>query len=128
MDSRYGNNHLDEKNFPFFFSSQVIIPFILGSILSIAYFIPNIQFQQKYSWIDLTLILFLIFKNTTDTESIYFESDETPKIMISKPLVVMAFLLYFSLRLLLNRSHHFFLIIPTEVGLSGYTVSYWITN
>ncbi len=101
-------NHLNEKNFPFFFSGQVIIPFILGSILSIVYFIPNVQFQEKYSWIDLALILFLIFKNTPDTESIYFESDETPNIKISKPLVVMAFLLYFSLRLLLNQPQHFF--------------------
>ena len=101
-------NHLDEKNFPFFFSSQVIIPFISGSILSIVYFIPNVQFQERYSWIGLALILFLIFKNTSDREFIYFDSDETPSIIISKPLVVMAFLLYFSLRLLLNQPHHFF--------------------
>jgi hypothetical protein len=101
-------NTLNEKNFPFFFTGQVILPFIFGSLLSIAYFYPRILIQERYSWATLAVVLFLVYKNTDQNESVYFDEDEEPHIRLSLPLIIITLVLYAGLRFLFNSPHNFF--------------------
>jgi hypothetical protein len=99
---------LSEKNFPFYFTSQIIVPFLIGSFLSIVYFLPRILFQERYAWISMAVLLFIVFKNSDDSEVIYFESEDPPEIRFSKPLFFAAILIYFGLRISLNSPVDFF--------------------
>ena len=100
---------LKEKNFPFFFTSQIIVPFIIGSFISIFYFYPRILFQERYSWMSLAVVLLIIFMGINDEESVVFNPDEPPPpITFSKVLVISALVVYILLRIAFNSKHNFF--------------------
>lgn len=69
-------NKLDEKNFPFFITSQIIVPFIIGTIIYLGFFFPDIQFQEAYSWISLAMILMFIIGRVNKMETTYFDEDD----------------------------------------------------
>jgi len=98
-----------EKNFPFFFTAQIIVPFIIGSFLSVFYFYPRILFQERYSWMSLAVILFIIFMGINDEEPMVFDPDEPPPpVTVSKVLVISAVLMFVVLRIAFNSKHAFF--------------------
>ncbi len=97
-----------EKNFPFFFTAQIIVPFIIGSFFSIFYFYPRILFQERYSWISLAVVLLIIFMSINDEESVVFDPDESPPpVSISKVLVIAAIVVYAVFRIAFNSKHGF---------------------
>lgn len=97
-------NKLGEKNFPFFITSQIIVPFIIGYLLIVAYFSQRLLFQEKFAWISLSILLFFIFIRIATMQTIYFDEDDR-RPGFSKFLIIGAIVMFIGLRLLLNFSH-----------------------
>jgi len=94
-------NKLGSKNFPFFITAQLILPFIFGYGLIFAYFSQNLVFQEKYAWISLGIMLLFIFISLSKSEDMYFDEEER-SISLSKFLIVVAIVLYAVLRYFLR--------------------------
>ncbi len=93
---------LDQDNYPFFFTAQIIVPFILGTLLISAYFYPTLLFQERYGWISLGVMLFLVFLRSNQYEKILFDDDDR-QIRISWVMLILAVLFGVGIRLLLSR-------------------------
>lgn len=96
--------HLSQNNFPFYFTAQIILPFILGSAIVVTYFIPRVQFQERYGWISMAVILLLTFGRINQYESIYFENEEK-HIRLSWFIIILTIVGVGGLRLLLSREY-----------------------
>jgi len=94
-------NKLGSKNFPFFITAQLILPFIFGYGLIFVYFSQNLVFQEKYAWISLGIMLLFIFISLSKSEDMYFDEEER-SISLSKFLIVVAIVLYAGLRYFLR--------------------------
>ncbi len=94
-------NKLDEKNFPFFVSAQLVIPFILGTLIYIGYFLPYILVQEIFSWISLALLLLIIIIKISRSDTLYFD-EETRYINVSPTIVVTAIVILVVFRVLLR--------------------------
>lgn len=92
---------LGSKNFPFFITAQLILPFIFGYGLVFAYFSQNLVFQEKYAWISLGIMLLFIFISLSKSEDMYFDEEERT-ISLSKFLIVFAIVMYVGLRYFLK--------------------------
>lgn len=97
-------NKLGEKNFPFFITSQIIVPFIIGYLIIVAYFSQRLLFQEKFAWISLSILLFFIFIRIATMQTIYFDEDDR-RPGFSKFLIIGALVMFIGLRLLLNFSY-----------------------
>ncbi len=95
---------LDEKNFPFFFTAQIIVPFIAGTLIYMAYFMPRILFQEAYSWISLGVLLVIIFGRVNYMETLYFD-EEDRYIALSKIIVFTTLIIVVLMRLILSREY-----------------------
>ncbi len=94
-------NKLDEKNFPFFITAQIIVPFILGTIIYVGFFMPTILFQEAYSWISLGVVLLFIIGRVSKMETQYFD-EEDRYIGISAILIITSLIAIIGLRILLR--------------------------
>lgn len=95
---------LTPEIFPFYFTAQIIVPFFIGTTIVIAYFIPRVQFQERYSWISMALILMLAFIRINRYDSIYFEKEEK-NIRLSYFIIFIAIVFVVGFRLILSRSY-----------------------
>lgn len=102
---------LGEENFPFFFTAQIILPFILGNSIMVLFFYPDIIFNseilfyERFGWISLALILVLIFGRINHFETLYFEEEEDNSVRLSYTLVITAIVLLLAIRLILSRTY-----------------------
>ncbi len=94
-------NKLGSKNFPFFITAQLILPFIFGYGLILAYFSQHLVFQERYAWISLGIMILFIFISLSNSEDMYFDEEERP-IGLSKFLIIVAILMYVGLRYFLK--------------------------
>ena len=94
-------NKIDSKNYPFFITAQIIVPFILGTILYMLYFLPDIQFQEGFSWISLALIIIFIVARVGKIGTLYFD-EEDRFISISPIIVITTIVITLLLRIALN--------------------------
>lgn len=101
-------NKLDKNNFPFFITAQIIVPFILGTLLYIGYFIPQLYFQERYSWISLGVILLFIIGRVSKMDTQYFD-EEDRYTEISKIIIITTLVIFIGLRVLLRN----------EISISG---------
>ena len=92
-------NKLDENNYPFFITSQIIVPFILGVALLLVYFIPQIQITETYIWIGLAIIIIISTVRISNYDPIYFDEDKK-QIEISWTIVVLSIILLFMFRII----------------------------
>ena len=93
-------NKLDENNYPFFITAQIIVPFVIGVLLLLSvYFIPQIQITETYVWIGLAIIITISTIRISNFDPIYFDEDEK-QIEISWPIVVSSIILLFALRII----------------------------
>ena len=69
-------NGLDESNTPFFITSQIIVPFILGSLIILLYFYPFASYQDEYSWIVLGVLLLIVSGRINSMEPVHFDMEE----------------------------------------------------
>ncbi len=100
---------LKERNFPFFFMAQVVVPYLIGSFVTVFYFYPRILFQERYSWISLGVVLLILFLGVNQEETVLFDPDEPPPpVTVSKPLVIASVLVLVVLRLAFNSRHNLF--------------------
>ncbi len=95
---------LEEKNFPFFFTAQIIVPFVAGTLIYMAYFAPRILFQERYSWISLGVLLIIIFGRVNFMETLYFD-EEDRYISLSKIIVFTTLIVVVLMRIILNREY-----------------------
>ncbi|MDP2721776.1 MAG: hypothetical protein Q8O72_03365 [Bacteroidales bacterium] len=100
-------NKLDHKNFPFFITAQVIVPFVAGTLLYMLYFMPRLLFQETYSWISLGVLLIIIFGRINYMEALYFD-EETRYIRLSKVIVFTTLTITIVMRVLLNHEYSIF--------------------
>ena len=103
-------NKLGEDNFPFFFTAQIIVPFILGNLIMFGYFFPDIIFNtdilfyERFGWISLSLLLLLSFGRINHMDTIYYE-EEDRRIRFSWVLIGLALFIFLAFRLILSRSY-----------------------
>jgi hypothetical protein len=69
-------NELGERNFPFFVTAQLIVPFVLGTLIYMGFFLPIIMFQEAYSWISLALILTFMVGKISKMDKLYFDEED----------------------------------------------------
>ncbi len=69
-------NGLNEKNTPFFITSQIIVPYIIGSVIIVLYFMPIVSFQEQYSWIILGVLLLIVSGRINSMEPVHFDMEE----------------------------------------------------
>ena len=89
-------NQLDKKNFPFFITAQVIVPFVLGTIIYVGFFIPEIQFQEMFSWISLFMVMLFIIGRVSQMDTLYFDEEDrfisfSPIFVLTTLIVLVAF-------------------------------------
>ncbi len=100
---------LKERNFPFFFTAQVIVPYLAGSLVSVFYFYPRILFQERYSWISLGVVLLILYLGINQEETVLFDPEEPPPpVTVSKVLVIAAVVVAVVLRVAFNSRHNLF--------------------
>ncbi len=95
-------NKLDENNYPFFITAQVILPFLLGALLLVLYFIPQIQVMETYVWIGLIVIILISSIMISNYDPVYFDED-TRYISISWPALIFSTVLVLLLRIMMNQ-------------------------
>lgn len=94
-------NKLSESNFPFLITAQIIVPFILGEALSLAYHLPIILFQEKYSWISLAVMTIIIIIRVNNYNTLYFDEEEREIRPAWIPIII-TIIIIAALRVLLN--------------------------
>jgi len=97
-------NKLNDDNFPFFITAQIIVPFVLGYLFIIAYFSQNLLFQEKFSWISLTILLVIVFGKLNNMETVYFDEDDR-KPGYSQFLIITGLVVYAGLRIVLSKHY-----------------------
>ena len=103
------NSYYKEFNprlFPFFFTAQAILPFIIGTILVELYFLPSPNFQVMWFWAPMIVLLLLIYKVLDSADNLYFD-EEDRYVTFSKGLIITAIAVYVGFRLIL--SHEFYI-------------------
>lgn len=93
----------NERMAPFFIMAQVIVPFILGSVLVYVYFIPKGLFQEKYGWIVLGVMMILFFLRANQMENLTFEEDDTRSIRLMRGLVITSAAVYIVSRIVMQQ-------------------------
>lgn len=94
-------NKLDEQNFPFFIMSQIILPFVIGTIILLIYFIPEIQITETYNWIGLGLMIAICAAIIAHYDALYFD-EEKKSIQFSWLIIITSLIVIITLRSLLN--------------------------
>lgn len=94
-------NDLNERNFPFFIMSQIILPFLLGVMLVVLYFVPQIHVMEMYVWIGLAIILLICSVNISKYDPVYFDEEER-SIKVSWVALLISTLLILLLRFTMN--------------------------
>ncbi len=94
-------NKLDSKNFPYFITAQLIVPFIIGTLLYLGFFMPRVLFQETYSWISLAMILLFIVGKVSRMETLYFD-EEDRFIGVSSVILITTIILFVSFRVILR--------------------------
>lgn len=103
------NSYYKEFNprlFPFFFTAQAIVPFVLGTILVELYFLPKPNFQVMWFWAPMIVLLLIVYKVLDSTDNLYFD-EEDRYVLVSKGMVITTAVIYFGFRIIL--SHEFYI-------------------
>jgi hypothetical protein len=96
----------NEKLFPFFITAQIIIPYLLGTVLVELYFLPEPDFNIMWFWGPMLVLIFIIFMLLNHSEELFFDEEER-NVRLSKILLIIAVIFYLGVRLLLN--HEFYI-------------------
>lgn len=94
-------NQLGERNFPFFITAQLIVPFVLGTLIYMGFFLPTIMFQEAYSWISLAVILSFMIVKISRMDKIYFD-EEDRFANLSYVIILTTVILLVALRVVFN--------------------------
>lgn len=92
----------NERNAPFFITAQVLIPYVVGSILIFAYFIPKSLFHEQFGWIVLGVMILIFFLRSRYTDDLLFEEDDNRRIRLMKGFILFTVLFYVLSRMFFN--------------------------
>ena len=90
-------NGLNDKYIPFFITSQVIVPFVIGSIIVVLYFMPLLSFQEQYSWVVLGILLLIVSGRINSMEPVIYDVEEK-SVGISWVIVIFTIIVVLGLR------------------------------
>ena len=86
----------------FFITAQVLVPYLIGSVLIFVYFLPEPQFHERYSWIIIGVMLLLFFMRARYNDDLMFEEgDENRSIRLMKGFIIFTVLFYVLSRIIL---------------------------
>ena len=92
----------NERMGPFFITAQVLVPYLIGSVLIFVYFLPEPQFHERYSWIIIGVMLLLFFMRARYNDDLMFEEgDENRSIRLMKGFIIFTVLFYVLSRIIL---------------------------
>lgn len=92
----------NEKMSPFFITAQVLVPYLIGSVLIFLYYLPKNMFHEKYGWIILGIMLLIFVLRARFTDDLLFEEDENRRIRLMRGLVFFTVIVFISSRLILS--------------------------
>ena len=92
----------NEKMSPFFITAQVLVPYLIGSVLIYLYYYPKNMFHEKYGWIILGIMLLIFVLRSRFTDDLLFEEDENRRIRLMRGLVFFTVIVFISSRLILS--------------------------
>lgn len=92
----------NEKMSPFFITAQVLVPYLIGSVLIYLYYYPKNMFHEKYGWIILGIMLLIFVLRSRFTDDLLFEEDENRRIKLMRGLVFFTVIVFISSRLILS--------------------------
>ncbi|MBS4055781.1 MAG: hypothetical protein KKD74_01280 [Bacteroidetes bacterium] len=94
---------INERNTPFFITAQVLLPYIIGSVLLIAYFLPKNQFHERYNWIIMGIMMLIFYSRSKYLQSLMFEEDSNRQIRPMKGFIVFSIIIYLFTRVFLYK-------------------------
>lgn len=92
----------NDKIAPFFITAQVIVPYLIGSVIIYLYFYPKNMFHERYGWIVLGVMLIIFFLRARFTDDLLFEEDESRRIRPMRGLVWFTVITLIATRILFN--------------------------
>lgn len=94
----------NERMAPFFITAQVLVPYLIGSVLIFVYFLPTPQFHERYSWIIIGVMLLLFFTRARYNDDLMFEeSDDNRSIRLMKGFIIFTVLFYVLSRIVMAK-------------------------
>lgn len=90
-------SYLDERNVPFFIMAQIVVPYIIGSVIGVMYFLPTIPVQEEYSWVVMGVLILIVSVSVNKMERIQFDNEKRT-IGISWRLVVFTIVIMLAMR------------------------------
>jgi len=91
-------NKLNERNMPFFITAQVIVPYIIGSVIGVLFFLPTIPVQEQYSWVVMGVLLIIILTRMNAMESHEFDDEQKEVGDISWAVLIFTVLFMLTIR------------------------------
>ncbi|RLD43335.1 MAG: hypothetical protein DRI89_04840 [Bacteroidetes bacterium] len=95
-------NKLNDRNMPFFITAQVIVPYIIGSVIGVLFFLPTIPVQEQYSWFVMGVLLIIVLVKMNSMESHEFDDEQKKVGNISWSVLVFTVLFILAIRIGLN--------------------------
>ncbi len=95
-------NKISEKNMPFFITAQVVVPYLIGSVIGILFFLPDIPIQEQYSWVVMGVLLIIVLTRMNGMEAHEFDDEQKEVGNISWSVLVFTVLFILAIRIGLN--------------------------
>ncbi len=97
----------NERIAPFYITAQVIVPYLIGSVLMFVYFFPKNMFHERYGWAVLGVVLLIFFHRIRNFDTLVFDESEKRSIRLMKSFMITTIVLYISSRLLFHKGFMF---------------------
>jgi hypothetical protein len=92
-----------ERIGPFFITAQVLVPYLIGSVLIFVYFLPEPQFHERYSWIIIGVMLLLFYLRIRHNDDLMFEEDDKRSFRLMKGFILFTAMFYVLSRILMAK-------------------------
>jgi len=92
-----------ERIGPFFITAQVLVPYLIGSVLIFVYFLPEPQFHERYSWIIIGVMLLLFYLRIHHNDDLMFEEDDKRSFRLMKGFILFTAMFYVLSRILMAK-------------------------
>lgn len=96
-------DRFNEKMSPFFITAQVIVPYIIGSVVLLVYFFPKNMFNEKYGWIVLGVMISLLFSRAKFMDDLMFEDDDQRSIRPMRGFIIFTIIFLIATRMALHK-------------------------
>jgi hypothetical protein len=77
---------------PFFISAQVLVPFLMGSVVLLAYFFPNYMMHERYNFLVYLGMICFFFLGLRQSNNLRFRREKDLKIHLMSRFIIIAVL------------------------------------